>query len=202
VSSSEPRVAPLPEQCWDDASRSALLAAVPAEIADGYLSTDSDSPQIPNAFGTLVHNPAVASTFFAFNRVLLRHGSLPPRWRELVVLRVAWSTGSAYEWAQHVRLARRVGLTERELTAEATLLTATDQLLDRYQIDDDTWSQLAQELDESQLVELPFVVGAFVSVAMALKSLGVALDADLHDVAPPERWRTTPDHCTERGPTQ
>jgi alkylhydroperoxidase family enzyme len=93
---------------------------------------------------------------------------------------------------QHVRLSQRYNVTPEEIEAvadggnagawtplEAALLTATDQLLDDYRIDDDTWARLAEHLDERQLVEVVFVVGTYSCLAMAFNSFGLELDADL-----------------------
>ena len=62
---------------------------------------------------------------------------------------------------------------------EAELLAATDQLLDHYRIDDDTWARSAEHLDERQLVEVVFVVGTYTCLAMVFNSVGLELDADL-----------------------
>lgn len=213
VTLAAPRVAPLPPDRWDRAVQEAMRATVPVETLESYLSTSDDSLQAPNAFTTIVHNPPLAATFFAFNRMLLREGSLPARYREIVVLRVAWRTGSNYEWAQHVRLATRIGMTPEDIAAipagaadnswtafERSMLTATDQMVDSYQVSDEIWSRLAEELDESQLVELVFVVGAFVCVAMALNSLGVQLDPDIRDITFPALTTTPGTHATSTVP--
>lgn len=104
------------------------------------------------------------------------------RARELMLLRVAWRTRAQYEWVHHVRLAERYGLTPHDVAAIATgtceswtplehdLIAATDQLLDQYRIEADTWNRLAAALDERQLVELPFIVGTYTCLAMAFNS--------------------------------
>jgi hypothetical protein len=46
-------------------------------------------------------------------------------------------------------------------------------------VSDATWSALAEELDEQQMMDLVFTVGAYEVLAMALRSFGVVLDADL-----------------------
>jgi len=143
-----------------------------------------------------MHHPALAGPFLTYNNVLLQTPALGHRARELVVLRVAWRTRSRYEWVQHLRLAARVGITAEEIAAvadgpgaetwtphEADLLAATDQLIDGYRIDDDTWARLAEQLDERQLVELVFVAGTYTLLAMAFNSLGLELDADLQEYA-------------------
>ena len=191
-----PRLAPLPRERWDDDVRDALRAGFSDEVATRFLSTGPDAIAMPNVVATLMHHPQLAGPFLAFNSVLLRRPALDPRLRELMVLRVAWRTRARYEWAQHVRLATRLGVSSAEIDAisgspdanawtplEALLLAATDQLIDGYRVDDDTWSSLAEELDERQLVELVFVVGTYTGLAMAFNSFGLQLDPDLQELA-------------------
>ena len=139
-----------------------------------------------------MHHPALAGPFLAYNRVLLETPALDPRWRELMILRVAWRTRATYEWVQHARMAADLGVTPGEIEAitrggvadgwaplEAELLAATDQLLDRQRIDDETWARLAHHLDERQLVEVVFTVGTYTCLAMAFNSFGLQLDPGL-----------------------
>ena len=187
-----PRVEPLPREQWGDEVDDALRAAFAPEVAERFLSVGPDALALPEAISTMLHNPALARTWLTFNNVLLWSPTIEPRQRELMVLRVAWRARSDYEWLQHVRLAARYGITDDEIDAVATgrdapsfspleqaLLAATDQLLDHYRVDDATWSVLAEHFDRAQLVELVFVVGAYTSLAMAFKTFGLQLDAEL-----------------------
>ena len=191
-----PRLAPIPKETWSDEARAALAAAFPAEVVARLLSTEPDAMPMPNVISTLMHHPALAGPFLAYNQVLLRSPALEPRVRELVILRVAWRTRSRYEWLQHVRLAPRVGITADEIAAvadgpdagawtpfEADLLSAADQLVDGYRVEDDTWGRLAKQLGERELVELVFVVGTYTGLAMAFKTFGLALDPELQALA-------------------
>lgn len=190
----KPRLAPLPKESWGDDARAALQAGFPA-AAERFLSSGPDAPRIPNVLATLMHHPALAGPFLTYNRVLLETPALEPRLRELMVLRVAWRTQSPYEWAQHTRLAANLGMTSEEIAAiasgeggrwtpvEAELLAATDQLVDRHRIDDETWARLAEHLDERQLVEVVFVVGTYTCLAMAFNSFGLQLDPGLEPAA-------------------
>jgi 4-carboxymuconolactone decarboxylase len=194
-----PRVPPLPREKWDDDVEVALRAGVPPSVGDAFMSTDPGSTPVPNAIASMLHNPAVAGPFLAFNAVLLRKPVLEPRQRELMVLRVAWRTRSEYEWVQHARLASRYDITPEEIATiagdwsvgdwtplEADLLAATDQLIDTTHIDDATWARLAAAFDEAALVELLFVVGAYTCLAMVFNGLGVELDPELDaSIAPP-----------------
>jgi alkylhydroperoxidase family enzyme len=186
------RLAPLPRAQWNADVEGALRGAFPANVAARFLSTGDDALEVPEAISTMLHHPALAQSWLTFNNVLLYSGTLDDRQRELMVLRVAWRTQSNYEWAQHVRLAGRAGIDADELDAiasgriherwtplERALLAATDQLLDGYRIDDDTWTQLAEHLDERQLVETVFVVGTYTCLAMAFKSFALRLDPSI-----------------------
>lgn len=188
---SAPRLEPLPVERWGDEEREALEQGFPA-AARSFLSGAPDAPRVPNVLGVLMHHPALASRFLAYNRGLLETPMLGHRLRELLVLRVAWRTRASYEWVQHVRLAKQVGITPEEIEAttrpvgsgpwkpvEAELLTATDQLLDHHCIEDGTWSRLAEHLDRRQLVEVVFVVGTYTCLAMAFNSFDVQLDPGL-----------------------
>jgi len=193
-----PRIAPLPTDEWSPDAVAALRDAFGAAGAERLLSGAPDAPRMPNVLATLMRHPALAGPFLRYNNVLLRTPTLEPRWRELAVLRVAWRTRSEYEWMQHVRLAGRCGITTEEIEAvgrgadtgtwsalEADLLAATDQLLDRYRIEDETYARLVEHLDEQQLIELTFVVGTYTCLAMAFNSLGLALDPELDPAAAP-----------------
>ncbi len=198
MTSEAPRLAPVPRDEWGDDEVAAVRAGFGEGRADRVLATGPDAMRVPNVVGTLLHHPGLAGPFLAFNSVLLSAPTLEPRLRELMVLRVAWRTRSTYEWLQHVRLAERFAVTPEEIEAighgadggvwsplEADLLAATDQLLDAYRIDDDTWDRLAEHLDEQQLVEVVFVVGTYTCLAMAFRSFGLQLDPDLETLAAP-----------------
>ncbi len=171
----------------------------PDSVVESFRRHDS----APNVTATLLHHPALAGPFTAYGHVLLQQPALGHRARELMLLRVAWRTGALYEWVHHVRLAPRYGVTDGDLEAimkgtsssswtplECDLVSATDQLLDHYRIDDDTWSALSEQLNERQLVEIPFVVGTYACLAMAFNSWNTQIEdsVDIQGIpVPPQR---------------
>jgi len=193
----KPRLAPLAPEAFGDDARAALAGAFSDAAAARYFATDGDPIPMPNVLATLMHHPALAGPFLAYNNVLLRRPVLEPRLRELMILRVAWRTRARYELAQHVRIARGLGITDDEIVAaasgtdagwtplEGAALTATDELIDHYRVAGDTWTRLAHALDERGLVELVFVVGTYTALAMAFNSWGLQLDADLESLPIP-----------------
>jgi alkylhydroperoxidase family enzyme len=193
-----PRLEPLAKERWGEDAQAALRGTFPKEVVDRFLSSGPDAVRVPNVLATLMHHPALAGPFLAYNNFLLGKPTLGHRLRELMILRVAWRTRSNYEWLQHVRLAQRLAVTSEEIEAIASgtraatwtpleddLLAATDQLIDRWRIDDATWARLAEQLDERQLIEAVFVVGTYTCLAMVFNSLGLQLDPELTSIAAP-----------------
>ncbi|MBM3658645.1 MAG: carboxymuconolactone decarboxylase family protein [Actinobacteria bacterium] len=191
-----PRVAPLTKDEFGDDETRALRAFVGDAGVERFLG-EGDTPPLPAVLGTLIRHPALAAKWLPYNDVLLRTGTLDARLREIVICRVGWRTAAEYEWLQHVRLAHGLGVTDAEIAAvadrgtvewaplEADLLAATDALLDGYEIPTALWDRLAEHLDQRQMIELVFVVGTYTCLAMAFKSFGVQLDADLVDYPAP-----------------
>jgi 4-carboxymuconolactone decarboxylase len=111
--------------------------------------------------------------------------SLPPRDKEILILRIAWLCGSHYEWNHHVLVGKRVGLSEEEIKSIKTgskaqgwdnfdklLLNSVDELYENRILSDTTWLGLSKKYDEKQLMDLIFVIGAYNMLAMFMNSVG------------------------------
>lgn len=194
---STPRISPLPVAEWGDEETGALRAYIGDAGVARFASGAPHAPRVPNVLGTLLRHPRIAAKWLPYNGTLLDRGTIEPRLRELVILRVAACTGSEYEWLQHVRIGRGLGITDAELDAirgvverawpalESDLLAATDELLERHRVSDATWARLAATLTERQLIELVFVVGSYACLAMVFESCGIELDPELVDYPAP-----------------
>jgi AhpD family alkylhydroperoxidase len=189
-STTGPRLAPLAADGWAEEGREMLRGHL--AVADQYLSGEADAPPMPGILGLLGHHPRLAGNWLALSGGLLDDPVLDPRTRELLVLRVAWRTRCRYEWAQHTRMAARAGVTADEIGAVADavaaggwsardrdLLGAVDQMIDTHGIDDDTWARLSHHFDEAELLELLFVVGSYLCLALVLNSVGLEPDPDV-----------------------
>ena len=64
-----------------------------------------------------LHQPNVAAALYGMLVALLQNGVLDARLRELIIMRIGWTTGSEYEWTQHWRVARLLAVPERDLLA-------------------------------------------------------------------------------------
>lgn len=187
-----PRIRPLPPEEWSNEMVEAMAALRPPKAGGRPPQQREDRPKGLNVLGTLARHPALTRAFFTFNDHLLSGSTLTARQRELLVLRVAGLRGCSYEWAQHVVLARDAGLTSGEIdriaegpdaagwsALERAMLQAVDELVTDAVVDDATWTVLADDLDERQLMDLVFTVGAYELLAMAFRSFGIELDDDL-----------------------
>ncbi|MFF0085841.1 carboxymuconolactone decarboxylase family protein [Streptomyces canus] len=68
-----------------------------------------------NSISFLLNPPDLTEAFLTLSTHLAARSTLPPRLRELAVLRVAWRRRCRYEWAQRVPTARRKGVTGKEI---------------------------------------------------------------------------------------
>jgi alkylhydroperoxidase family enzyme len=170
----------------------AALAVLRPENSRHPRPEQKDRPKALNALGTLAQHPELTQAFNTFNGHILFTTTLTPRQRELLVLRLATVRGSIYEWAQHVVLARDVGITAEEITRVAegpdaagwsdldqAMVQSVDELVHDGVVGDATWERLAGHLEVQQLMDLVFTVGAYETLAFAFRSFGIELDDDL-----------------------
>jgi len=143
----------------------------------------------PHIFTTLGRHRGLFRRWLWFAGALMPGGKLPRADTELVILRVAHNTGSEYEWAQHERMARRVGLSDEQVARvregpgaggwserQAALLAATDEMHSEGRIGDELWERLSAELDEVRLIELCMLIGHYEMLAMTVNSIRVEPD--------------------------
>src|SRR5438045_8961189 len=69
------------------------------------------------AFRTVANNPGVARVAFSQLIQLLEHNKFDTRLRELMIMRIGWVTGSAYEWTQHWRVPTTAGIPPVDILA-------------------------------------------------------------------------------------
>ncbi len=172
------RLQPLPADRWDEAVQRSLSGMLPPERCNPR--------DAGNALATFANHPALAKAFLRFNIHLLYSSTLPPRIRELAILRVAHRRDCVYEWTHHVALAKEAGLRDDEIAAvrrgdaagefERAVLTGVDELDEKSQLSDETWAALGERLNERQRMDFVFTVGCYTLLAMAFNTFGVQLE--------------------------
>ena len=171
-----PRIPPLADDEWTPEQRELL--------------TRGDPPRVLNIFRTLVRHPELYKRFSAFGSQVLFKSTLAPRERELIILRVGVLCRSGYEFHQHTRIGKSVGLTDADIEhvklgpaapgwtpLESALLNAVDELHRDQFVSDATWNTLAASYRSEQLIDVVFAVGQYTMVSMALNSFGVQIEA-------------------------
>jgi alkylhydroperoxidase family enzyme len=171
------RIEPLPPGALPDDVRVAL---------EGWIRPDSS--EVPKPLDTFARHPDLARAFLGFNRHLFQ-STLPPRTREILILRTAAICGNSFERDQHEIIGRREGIDDDTIARtfegpdaagwsadDAPLVRAVDELLFSWTISDATWAALARSLDDRQLMDLAFTVGSYALLAMALNAFGVRSD--------------------------
>ena len=172
---SRPRLTPLPPSEWNEEQRELL--------------TRGNPPQVLNVFVTLVRHQDLYRRWMPFANHVLFKSALPPREREMAILRVGWLCRSGYEFHQHTRIGKQSGLSDAEIErlkyspdvagwteAESALLRAVDDLHGDQFIGEETWQLLGKHYDTRQIIDLVFAVGQYTLVSMALNSFGVQIE--------------------------
>lgn len=153
-----------------------------------------------NIFATLAHHPRLLKRVNALGGLFMAHGSLTPREREIVILRTAFRVGSDYEWAQHVVIGRRAGLTDEEIARvarpeadaewaaeERVLIAAADELFADDDLGDETWESLRRTWSTEQILELLVMIGFYRMLAGYLRGVRVQLEPGMETLGEAER---------------
>lgn len=184
----EQRIPNVPEDKWTPE----VEALFPIMVPPTSQAKGSDF----NSILVLAQHPRLSEHWLRFNAAASRGFVLPARLKEIAVLRVAWRSQSDYEWVQHMLAGLREGLTIADfeaLQSEALgdhwedldrLVIFTADGLWRYQrVDDETWADLTARLTMEQIMELLYVVGAYIALAIILNTGRVALEPVMRDQA-------------------
>lgn len=123
---------------------------------------------------------------------LLQPGrKLRPEHRELAILRTAIVGDSRFEYSQHLKLARQIGISADKLGAikswtisnkfdetERAVMAATDEIVGRNLVEDATFAALKNHLSDEQIVELFFVITTYRMHGMMVRALHLEFDND------------------------
>ena len=170
MNQTSPRVPPIPADKLNDAQAKLI----------GAWST-------LNFTRTIVRHPALYRVLIPLIEKVIPGSHLPPRDREILVLRALAVCDETYEAHHHIAIGQKAGLTDTEIAEakkggaklapfEQMLVRAAEELVRDHGLSDATWKALAERYDQVQLMEVPAVVGAFTLMAMLTKSLGIPLE--------------------------
>jgi alkylhydroperoxidase family enzyme len=145
---------------------------------------------------TFAHHPKLAELFSQFNIHLLSTSTLPVKQRQIAIMRTAWICRATYMWSSHLSTSIRCGLQPDMFRPiqegaddpyftefERTVLRATEELVRDRRIGDANWQGLMKEWTNQQILDFLFTVGAYVTIAGVMRSIGVQRNPDLLELA-------------------
>jgi alkylhydroperoxidase family enzyme len=161
------------------------MTALPGELQDAVTQRGS-----LNVYRMIMHSPGLAPGFLELASAVLQANSLPAHWRELVILRVGYAYGAAYEVHHHENLARWAGLSETAIRAaitgsaeglpdhESAILAYTDRLLANHTLSDAECAAALKLLTVNQFADLTITVGFYQLVCNLLNTFNVTTDGE------------------------
>jgi len=153
-----------------------------------------------NVFRVMLHHPELAAATSNLLATLLYKGNkLDARLRELIIMRLAWRTGSVYEWTQHWRVAAALDIDAESVLAvrdwqnatclndaDKAVLAATDETLDHGRISDATWEDCCHHIEsEAERIELVLAISNWRLFSEMFQSLRIPLEEGV-DHWPPD----------------
>jgi alkylhydroperoxidase family enzyme len=116
---------------------------------------------------------------------------LNPQLRELAILRTGIVGESRFEYSQHMKVARTVGVPEEKLRVikgwttsdlftpvERAVMAATDEILSRNRVEDETFAALRSHLSDPEILELFYVIGLWRMHGLIVRALHLEYDND------------------------
>ena len=121
---------------------------------------------------------------------LLQPGrKLAPQLRELAILRTGIVGDSKFEYSQHLKVGRMVGIPEEKLAAikgwttselfspvERAVMAAADEILSRNLVEDATFAALQKHLSDAEVLELFVVIGLWRMHGLIVRALHLEYD--------------------------
>jgi alkylhydroperoxidase family enzyme len=180
--------------------RQVTLAEASPEIKELYKQFFGDRDPVKEP-GTATGTPGDYWTTFALVPDILLQArttlgsmmapgrKLPAPLRELAILRTGIVGDSRFEYSQHLKVARMVGVAEEKLQAikgwvvsdkfnavERAVMQATDELVGRNLVEDETFAELKRHLSDEQILELFYVIGLWRMHGMIVRALHLEYD--------------------------
>jgi len=149
-----------------------------------------------NLYRALANQPGLAAAWTEFANSIRHDSRTPRRLRELMILRTAQLARSEYEWAQHLKMARKAGVSEAQIAAlagwrdsplfearERAALALTEGVM-AGNVTDAIYAEAARHFSHAEYVELALTAAFYAMVSRMLDAMRVELDPDVREHAP------------------
>lgn len=150
----------------------------------------------PELYRCLANHPQMVAAWTEFARAIRYESRTPRELRELLILRGAQLMGSEYEWAHHLKMARKAGVQEGQIAALADwrvsdsfsnkekAALALAEAVTRGHVGDEVYADASRHFDHQEFVELSLTAAFYAMVARMLDAMGVQLEPESRDYAP------------------
>lgn len=145
---------------------------------------------------TFAHHPPVADLFSQLNIHILSTNTLPPRLRQIAIMRLAWVTRASFMWSSHLNTTVMAGVEpdfyqQVKVGAddpffdemERHVIIATEDLINDQRINDESWNVLMRDWTKQQMLDFLFTIGVYYTVAILMRTLGVQRHEELLELA-------------------
>ncbi len=140
--------------------------------------------RISALYSVLLNSPLLAGGWEQLFTIIRQKTSVPPRLRELVILRIAVLNGADYEFEAHVPHALAAGLPQEAIDGlrkndvclqgvERTVLQYTDAMTRDLVVPDALYAEIDKAFDVKTLIELTATIAAYNMVSRFLIALRI-----------------------------
>ncbi len=148
-----------------------------------------------NIHALMANHPRLLAAWWDLRMYLVNGGDLDQRQCELAILRIAVHLNNWYEWGSHVVRGLDSGLSIEEIdrvrsgddawdAADAALLAAVDEIVERNCVSEATLKDLAPYFTDRQVMDLMHLHGMYRTIACVVDTWGLELDAAVAERLP------------------
>ncbi|MGH8686481.1 MAG: carboxymuconolactone decarboxylase family protein [Burkholderiales bacterium] len=150
----------------------------------------------PNLYKALGNHAPLTAAWTEFARSIRYDSRTPRPMRELMILRGAQLMRSEYEWAQHLKMARKMGVREAQIAALAGWRGSSEfderekaalelaEAVTRGDVSDAVFAAVSKHFDAATFVELSLTAAFYAMVARMLDAMRIQLEPEARDYSP------------------
>ena len=156
------------------------------DIAPKARQIVAERGSVLDLYKMLLHSPRVAMGWLHYLTAIRHECELAGHIRELVIMRVAILNGATYEAEQHAPIARREGVTLRQLEMlnnwessvefneqQRAVLAYTDAMTQNIRVSADVFLGIRSHFNDRLIVELTATIAAYNMVSRFLEALEI-----------------------------
>lgn len=148
---------------------------------------ETDSLGERNILQAIGNNPKILQSYMRYGTTLWTESNLSHRERELIILTVASTSRSRYEWQQHVSMGREADISEEEMIVigrhDFSCFSNRERIVLEYvrrfvegTVTDDVHTALTEYHDSKVIVGIAALASHYIATAHMLEALAIPLE--------------------------